>query len=385
MDLTDSQLAIVRGLEEICARFGDDYWLARDADGAFPHAFFDTVAAGGWLGILHPEAYGGSGQGILEAGLMMKTIAASGGFSAASAIHINLFGPNSIVRHGSEAQKRRWLPPLIAGTDKTCFGVTEADAGLDTTAIKTRAERVDGGYVIAGSKIWTSTAQVANRIMILARTTPREALDSRTGGLSLFYTPLDRKHIEVRRIDKMGRRAVDSNQVFIDKLFVPDEDRLGEEGAGFRYLLDSINPERILFGFEATGIGQDAVRRAARYANERVVFGRKIGENQSIQHPLAESWMELEASGLMAHRAATLYDRGASCGLEANAAKYLAAEAALKACTAAMKVHGGMGYAKEFHVERLLRETFIAVLAPVSQQMVLNYIGERALGLPRSY
>jgi acyl-CoA dehydrogenase len=385
MDLTESQRAVVQGISEICARFGDDYWLARDTDGEFPHEFHAALAAGGWLGITHAERFGGSGLGLMEAGVMMKTIAACGGFTAASAIHINVFGPSAITRHASNSQKQRWLPPLIAGTDKTCFGVTEPDAGLDTSSIRTKADRVSGGYVISGQKIWTSTAQVANRILLLARTTAREQLDNKTGGLTLFYTSLDRERIEVRRIEKMGRKAVDSNQIFIDRLFVPDADRIGEEGAGFKYLLDSLNPERILFGFEATGIGQDAIRRAARYASDREVFGRKIGANQGIQHPLAESWMELEASYLMSLRAADLYDRRQPCGLEANAAKYLAAEAALKACTAAIKAHGGMGYAKEFHVERLLRETFIAVLAPVSQQMVLNYIAERALGLPRSY
>ena len=378
--------AVIEGVSRVCQAFDDKYWLARDSDGEFPFDFHAAMAAGGWLGITMPEQYGGSGLGVTEAALMMKTVAASGGaLAAASAIHINLFGPHPIVVHGTEQQKQRWLPRLISGHDRTCFGVTEPDAGLDTTRIKTAAVRTADGYVVNGQKIWTSTAQHATHIMVLARTTPYEECEKKTRGLSLFYTPLDRSCIEVREIEKMGRKAVDSNQVFIENLAVPEHDRIGEEGAGFEYLLDSLNPERILIGMEAIGIGQDAVARAAKYACEREVFGRPIGQNQSIQHPLAESWMELEAAELMAMKAAWLYDNGQPCGPQANAAKYLAAEAAFKACTRAVKTHGGMGYAKEFHVERLLREVMIPVLAPVSPQMILNYISERVLGLPRSY
>ncbi len=386
VEITESQQAIVDGVRKVCVAFGDDYWLALDRDGHFPHAFHSALAAGGWLGITMPEAYGGSGLGVTEAALMMKTIAGSGGgFSAASAVHINLFGPHAIVVHGTNEQKHRWLPPLIAGRDKACFGVTEPDAGLDTSHIRTRADRVQNGYVINGQKIWTSTAQQADRIFLLARTAPRENGKKKHEGLTLFYTTLDRQRIEVREIEKMGRNAVDSNQLFIEDLLVPEEDRIGEEGRGFFYLLASLNAERILIGMEAVGIGQDAVRRAARYATERVVFDRPIGQNQSIQHPLAECWMELEAAFLMGLQAAWLCDNGRPCGAYANATKYLAAEAALKACTIAVKTHGGMGYAKEFHVERLMREAMIPILAPVSQQMVLNYIAERVLGLPKSY
>jgi len=385
-ELTEGQQAVVDGVAKVCAGFDDAYWLARDRDGIFPHEFHRAMADGGWLGITMPEAYGGASLGITETALMMKVVAGSGGgLTAASSIHMNLFGPHAIVVHGTPEQKSRWLPPLVRGEDKACFGVTEPNAGLDTTSITTRAERVAGGYIVNGQKIWTSTAQHASRILLLARTTPREQCAKKTRGLSLFYTGLDRTRIEVREIEKMGRKAVDSNQLFIDGLFIPEADRIGEEGLGFEYLLDSLNPERILVGMEAIGIGQDAVRRAARYASERVVFGRPIGQNQSIQHPLAESWMELEAAYLMGLRAAWLYDSGRPCGPEANATKYLGAEAALKACTNAIKVHGGMGYAKEFHVERLMREVMITVLAPVSPQMILNYIAERMLGLPKSY
>ena len=385
-DLDENQQQITEAIGRICAEFGDDYWLRCDETGVFPHEFHQSIAKGGWLGITMPEELGGAALGVTEAGLMMKTIAAAGGaMTAASSIHMNLFGPHAIVVHGTDQQKSRWLRPLIAGENKACFGVTEPDAGLDTTRIKTFAYRIDGGYRVSGQKIWTSTAQHASHILLLARTTPLGESPKKTGGLSLFYTELDRNRIEVREIPKMGRKAVDSNQLFIDDLFVPEQDRVGEEGRGFEYLLDSLNPERILVAMEAIGIGQDAIRRASQYASERIVFGRPIGQNQSIQHPLAESWMELQAAELMALKAAWLYDHAKPCGPEANAAKYLAAEAAFKACTNAVKAHGGMGYAKEFHVERLMREIMIAVLAPVSPQMILNFIAERVLGLPRSY
>ena len=382
----EAHKSIAEGVRSVTRRFGDDYWLARDRDGVFPHEFHKALADAGWLGITMPEAYGGAGLGVSEAAVMMMTIGASGGgFSAASAVHINLFGPHPIVVHGTDDQKRRFLPPLISGAQKTCFGVTEPDAGLDTSRIKTRADRTPRGYVINGQKIWTSTARHADRILLLARTTPREAVKRKTDGMTLFYAPFDRERIEVREIEKMGRKAVDSNQIFIDGLEVSTEDRIGEEGKGFTYLLDSLNPERILIAAEAIGLGHDALTRAVRYARERVVFDRPIGSNQAIQHPLAESWMELEAARLMTFDAAAAYDAGRPSGPQANAAKYLAARASCEACMRAVKTHGGMGYAKEFHVERLLRESIIAVLAPVSEQMILNFIAERVLGLPRSY
>lgn len=385
-ETSENHEQIVDGISKACSAFPDDYWLKCDDEGTFPHEFHRALADGGWLGITMPEEYGGTGLGVTEAALMLKVIATSGGaMAAASAVHINLFGPHPIVVHGTPEQKQRWLPPLIHGNERTCFGVTEPDAGLDTTRIKTFARRTDGGYRVNGQKIWTSTAQHATHIMMLARTTPREHCQKKTLGLSLFYTPIDRSCIEIRAINKMGRKAVDSNQVFIEDFFIPDTDLVGEEGKGFTYLLDSLNPERILIAMEAIGIGQDAINRATKYAGERIVFDRPIGQNQSIQHPLAESWMELEAAELMAMKAAWLYDNGRPCGAEANSAKYLAAEAAFKACTNAVKTHGGMGYAKEFHVERLMREVMIPVLAPVSPQMILNYIAERVLGLPRSY
>jgi acyl-CoA dehydrogenase len=365
--------------------FGDDYWLRKDREGGFPEEFYRAMAEGGWLGIALPEAYGGAGLGVSEAALMMMTVAGSGGaMAAASAIHMNVFGPKAIAAHGSEAQRRRWLPEIVAGRYKMCFGVTEPDAGLDTTRIATRAERAGDHYVVHGQKIWTSTAQVARKIMLLARTAPRDEAEP-TAGLSLFFADLDRATASVRRIEKMGRKAVDSNEVYFDGMRIPVEDRIGEEGRGFRYILDSLNPERVLIAAEGIGIGRDALARAARYARDRVVFQRPIGQNQSIQHPLAVSWAELEAAFLMTMKAAWLYDAGRPCGLEANAAKYLAAEAGFNACKQAVTTHGGMGYAREFHVERLMREVMIPYLAPVSQQMALNFLAERALDLPKSY
>jgi acyl-CoA dehydrogenase len=388
MDFSPSQTqqSIGDAIDAIMADFGDDYWLAADRDARFPEEFYQAVASGGWLGIAMPEAYGGAALGIADAAFMMQKIANSGGgMAAASSIHINIFGPHPIVVYGSDAQRAEWLPPLIKGTEKCCFGVTEPDAGLDTGMIRTTATPVPGGYRVNGQKIWTSTAQVADKILLLARTSAPDPKARRTDGLTLFYTDLDRRQIEICEIAKMGRAAVDSNQIFIDDLMVPEGHRIGAEGKGFSYLLDSLNPERILIAAEALGIGQSALRRAVDYAGSRIVFGRQIGQNQSIQHPLAESWVELEAAELLIAKAAYLYDCGQPAGGLANAAKYFAAEAGFKAATQAVMTFGGMGYAKEYHVERLLRESLIPRLAPVSAQMVLNYIAERVLGLPKSY
>ena len=331
--LTDDQQAISESVDRLCARFDDEYWLAHDKSGDFPFEFHRAIADAGYLGIAMPEQYGGSGLGVTEAAVLMHRVASSpGAMSACSSIHINIFGPHPIVVFGNDEQRARWLPDLVEGKLFTCFGVTEPDAGLNTTKVRTRAERKGNGYVVNGRKVWTTTAQEASKIMLLARTTPIEECKSRTGGLSLFYTDLDREFCDVRVIDKMGRKAVDSNEIFIDGLPVPLEDRIGEEGKGFRYLLHSLNPERILVGLEAVGIGQQAIARAVRYARDRVVFDRPIGQNQSIQHPLAESWMELEAAYLMAMKGAAMYDTGQPCGAEANSAKYLGAEAGFKAC-----------------------------------------------------
>jgi acyl-CoA dehydrogenase len=384
--LGSEQELIRASILKLCARFGDDYWLKRDREGGFPREFHAAMAKDGWLGIAMPAKFGGSGLGITEAAVMMQAVAESGAaMSGASAIHMNIFGLNPVVVFGTDEQKERMLPPLIAGADKACFAVTEPDAGLNTTELKTRAEKRGDHYLVTGQKIWISTAQVANKMLLLARTTPLDKVRRRAQGLTLFYTDVDRSKVHVREIPKMGRHAVDSNELFIAGLQVPQADRIGAEGEGFRSILHGMNPERILIAAEAVGIGRVAVQRAARYARERIVFRRPIGQNQSIQHPLARCWAELEAANLMVLKAATLYDQGKECGAEANAAKYLAGEAAFRACETAVMTHGGMGYAKEFHVERYLREVLIARIAPVSPQMILSFIAERVLGLPKSY
>lgn len=385
-DLTDDQRAIREAVRQVVTGFDPDYWLERDEDGEFPHEFHAAMAAAGWLGITMPEEYGGAGLGVTEAAIMMHEVAShGGGLAAASTVHINLFGPHPIVVFGTEEQKARWVPRLVAGDDKCCFGVTEPDAGLNTTRIKTFAQKVDGGYLVNGQKVWTSTGQVASKILLLARTTRFEECARPTDGISIFYTDVDRAKIEIKRIPKMGRKAVDSNAVFIDQLFIPDEDLIGEEGKGFSYILHSLNPERVLVGIEAIAIGQDALRRAAKYAGERIVFDRPIGMNQGIQHPLAENWMALEAAYTIAMKAAWLYDNGRACGAEANAAKFLGAKAGYDACLQAVLTHGGMGYAKEYHVERLLREVTITRIAPVSEQLIKSFIAEKVLDLPKSY
>jgi acyl-CoA dehydrogenase len=384
--LTPAQQEIREAVLKICARFGDEYWLAKDRDGGFPVEFHRAMAEAGWLGIAMPEAYGGAGLGITEAAVMLQAVAESGAaFSGASALHMNIFGLNPVVVFGTQEQKQRFLPPLINGAEKACFAVTEPDAGLDTTKLRTRAMRDGNRYLVHGQKIWISTAQVAERVLLLARTTPIEQVKKPTQGLSLFYAALDRRHVEAREIDKMGRKAVDSNQLFFDGLPVPVEDRIGEEGRGFEYILHGMNPERILIGAEAIGTGRAAVQRATTYAKQRVVFNRPIGQNQAIQHPLAKCWMALEAANLMAMKAAHLYDAGQPCGVEANATKYLGAEAGFEACETAVLVHGGMGYAKEFHVERLMREVMLARIAPVTRELILCHVAEKALGLPKSY
>jgi acyl-CoA dehydrogenase len=383
---TSDQLAIHDGIAKLCEQFDAQYWLERDRNGGFPEDFHRAVADAGWLGIAMPSEFGGAGLGITEAALMMQTISESGaGFSGASSVHMNIFGLNPVVVFGTAEQKRRWLPPLIRGAEKACFAVTEPNAGLNTAKIATTAQRDGDRYVLRGQKIWISTAQVATKMLILARTAPMKKNDKPTAGLSLFYTDLDRRYVEVREIEKMGRKAVDSNLLFIEELPVPTADRIGEDGKGFDYILHGLNPERILIAAEAIGLGRAALQRAVAYAKERVVFDRPIGQNQAIQHPLARCWMELEAANLMVFKAAALYDKGEACGAEANAAKYLAAETCFRACEQAMLTHGGMGYAKEYHIERYLREAMIPRLAPVSPQLILCFIAEKVLGLPKSY
>ena len=386
LNFTPEQQQIKNSVMKLCEQFGDQYWLDRDSDGKFPEDFCQAMTKEGWMGIAMPEEYGGSGLGIADAAAMVQGITESGcGNAGFAALAIGIFGLNPVVVFGTDDQKRKWLPPVIKREDIACFAVTEPNTGLDTTRLTTRAVDKGDHYLVNGEKIWTSTAQVCNKMLLIARTKDESETDKPINGLSLFYTDLDRNHCEIRAIDKMGRKCVDSNQVFIDNLEVPKEDLIGEDGKGFRYLLHGLNAERILISASMVGLGRCALKKAADYARERVVFDRPIGMNQAIQHPLAESWAELEAAHLMAFHAAALYDSGLECGLQANAGKYLAGEAAFKACTNAVMTHGGMGYAKEFHVERYLRESLIHRLAPISPQLILSFLAEKALDLPKSY
>src|SRR5919205_678073 len=385
-ELTAEQEALRQQVRQLAARFDDAYWAERDARHEFPWDFYNVFAEGGWLGIAIPEQYGGSGLGILEASLLLEEIAASGAaMNGCSALHLTIFGLNVLVKHGTEALRQEVLPSAADGSLHVCFGVTEPNAGTDTSRITTFARRDGDGYVIYGQKVWTTKAGDSQKMLLLARTTPRDQVDRPTRGMSLFLVDMDRSAMELKAIPKLGRNAVASYEVFIDNLRVPLEARIGEEGQGFRYRLDGLNPERILLAHESLGIGRAALRRAVRYANERVVFDRPIGQNQGIAFPLAEALARLDAAELMARKAAWLYDRGLPCGREANMAKWLCADAGFQAADAAMQTHGGMGYAKEFHVERYFREARLMRLAPISQEMVLNYIAEHVLGLPRSY
>jgi len=384
--LTQDQQNIREAVLKHCSPFTDDYWLARDRDGVYPHEFHKSMAEAGWLGIAMPESVGGAGLGITEAAIMMQAVAESGGgMTAASSIHGPVFSLEPIARFGTPEQQQRMIPPILKGEQKMCFAVTEPNVGLDTTKLRTRAERCDGGYRVNGEKIWITNAHVADKMMLLARTTPLDQVKRKTDGLSLFFTDLDRSRIEHRLIPKMGRHAVGSNMLFINDLTIPEEDRIGADGDGFRIILHGLNPERILLGAEAIGLGRVAIQRAARYARERVVFDRPIGMNQGIQHPLAKCWAQVEAANLMVMKAANLFDKGQECGVEANAGKYLAAEAGFEACHTAMLTLGGMGYAQEYHVERYLREVLIPRTAPVSPHMILNFLAERVLELPKSY
>ncbi|KAM3424571.1 hypothetical protein BST61_g6567 [Cercospora zeina] len=388
VDWTESQQMVRDSIAKIASRYDDEYWKDLDTKHKFSLDLHSDLAGAGWLGICMPEEYGGSALGISEASVMMQTLSESGGgMAAASSVHMNIFGLEPVVKFATEEQKQRWLVPLVAGKERACFGVTEPNTGLDTLKLQSLAKKSSDGksYSLSGSKIWTSTAQTAQKILILVRTTPLAEVTKPTRGLSLFYTDLDRSVVQVQEIEKLGRAAVDSNTLFFDGWNVPATDLIGAEGDGFRQIMHGMNAERILLAAEALGLGFVSLRKAARYAQERVVFGRPIGKNQGIQHPLADSWMKLEAARLMTYQAARMYDQGHSTGEYANACKYLAADAAFEAAERAVLTHGGMGYAKEYHVERYFREAMLPRLAPVSREMILNYVGERVLGLPRSY
>ncbi len=384
--LTDDQRAIVAAVDDMMKRFPDDYWMERDQKHEFPWEFYKAFAEAGFLGVVIPEEYGGSGLGVTEGALVLARVAGSGAaLSGATAVHISLFGMTPVVKFGSPEMRRKYLPPLVKGDLHVCFGVTEPDAGTDTTRIKTFARREGDHYVINGKKVWTSKAQQSSKCLLLTRTTPLEECRKKTDGMTLFLADLDPAHVTIRPIPKMGREAVGSCEVFYDNLKVHVSDRVGEEGKGFHYLLDGLNAERIVVAAEAVAVGRRAIERATQYAKDRVVFNRPIGMNQGVQFPLADSVAKLEAADLVTMKAAWLYDNNQPCGDQANIAKYLATEAAFEACDRAVQTHGGFGYAAEYHVERYFRETRVWKIAPISQNFVLAYIAEKMLGLPRSY
>ena len=384
--LTEEQQMIRTQVRQIAGQFDLNYWLERDKSKQYPHDFFQAFADAGWLGIAIPEEYGGTGLGILDACLLLEAICASGaGTSGASPIHFSIFPPMPIIKYGSEEQKREYLPKIATGEMKLGFSVTEPDAGTDTSRISTRAERKGGDYVMTGKKVWSTNLQNADRTLILVRTTPYDQVERKTLGMSLFLLDLKSEGITIREIEKLGRHCVDSNELFLDDVRVPASDLVGEEGQGFYHLIAGLNPERLLIAAEAVGIGRASLNLAVKYAKERVVFGRPIGMNQGIQFPLADAYTQLEVAELMVHKGAWLFDQGMSCGEEANIAKIRAAHAGFEACDAALQTHGGMGYAKEYHVERLWREIRLYKIAPISQEMALNFVGEHVLGLPKSY
>lgn len=384
--LTEDQLTIRDAVAELAAKFDDQYWQEKDEKHEFPTEFYNAFAQGGWLGITTPEEYGGHGYGITEASILLEQVAASGaGMNGASSMHLSIFGMHPVIVHGSEELKQRTLPRIVSGDLHVCFGVTEPGAGLDTTKITTFARRDGDRYIVNGRKVWISKAVESEKILLLTRTQKFEDSPRKTDGMTLFLTDLDRDKVDIRPIKKMGRNAVTSNELFIDNLEIPVEDRVGEEGKGFTYILDGLNPERMLVAAEALGIGRAALRAGVRYGNDREVFGRQIGKNQGIQFPLADSLARLDAAELMLRKATWLYDNGKPCGREANTAKYLCADAGFEAADRALQTHGGMGYSEEYNVSRYFREARLTRIAPISQEMVLNFLGSHVLGLPRSY
>ncbi|MCV7431329.1 acyl-CoA dehydrogenase family protein [Mycolicibacterium bacteremicum] len=389
-ELTEDQQLIRKSVAELSARFDDHYWMEKDQAHEFPTEFYEAIAAGGWLGMTIPEEYGGHGLGITEATILAEEVARSGGgMNAASSIHMSIFGMQPVVVFGSDEMKAETLPRIANGDLHVCFGVTEPGAGLDTSRITTFAKRSGndstGDYIVNGRKVWISKALESEKILLLTRTTPRDEAAKPTDGLTLFLTDIDRDHVDIRPIKKMGRNAVSSNEVFIDDLRIPAAHRIGEEGKGFSYILHGLNPERMLIAAEALGIGRVALDRAVKYANDRVVFDRPIGMNQGIQFPLADSLARLDAAELILRKATWLYDNGKSCGREANMAKYLCADAGFDAADRALQTHGGMGYSEEYNISRFFRESRLMKIAPVSQEMILNFLGANVLGLPKSY
>jgi len=388
VDFNESQeQGLIReSIRKLCSAYPDAYWEECDREGRYPDAFFKEMADAGWIGIAMPEEFGGAGKGIQEAAILLEEVAASGAaMNGATPLHLSIFGMHPVVVHGSQAMREKYLPAVARGELQVAFGVTEPNAGSDTTAIETVARKHGDHYLVKGRKVWTTKAIESERVLLLVRTTPRDQVKRKTDGMTLLLAELQKPEVSISPIAKLGRNAVRTCEVVYDDLKVSVDDRVGEEGEGFRYLLDGLNAERVLIAAESVGIGRAALRRAVQYANERVVFDRPIGKNQGIAFPLAEARMRLDAAELMVRKAAWLIDNGERCGAEANMAKWLAAEAGFFAADAALQTHGGFGYAREYHVERYWREARLMKLAPISQEMVLNFVSEHVLGLPRSY
>lgn len=382
----ETEQAIRDSVRAICSHFPDEYWMNHDEDHEFPWEFHKAMSAGGWLAITTPEQYGGGGAGVQEAAVMMEEVAGNGGaLNAATTVQVTLFGLEPVLKFGTDEQRARFLPRAATGDLQMCFGITEPDAGTDTTSITTFAKKVDGGYLVNGRKVFISRALEAERMLLITRTAPRDQGAKPSDGMTLFMAKMDREHIDITPIPKLGRNAIATNSLFIDDLFIADEDRIGEEGKGFKYLLSGLNAERIIVAAGCLGIGRAALRRAIEYTKTRIVFGRPIGQNQGVQFPLADSWAKLDAAEAVMRKAAWLYDNGLPCGKEANEAKYLASEWGFEACDRALQVHGGYGYTKEYHVERYWRDIRIQRIAPIANELVLAFIGEKVLGMPRSY
>lgn len=382
-----AEITAIRGaIRDLCNDFDDEYWRRHDRSHEFPWRFYEAMARAGWVGVAIPQEFGGGGGGISEASVVMEEVAASGAaMNGASAVHLSIFGMNPVVKYGSEAMKQKYLPAVATGDLHLAFGVTEPDAGTDTPSITTRAVRDGDRYIVHGRKVWTTKAHIAQKVLLLTRTTPLSEVGKRTDGMTLLLADLQVPEVDISLIDKIGRNAVGSCETRFDGLPVDVADRVGEEGRGFSYILDGLNPERILIAAEAVGIGKVALRRATRYANERTVFGRPIGKNQGVAYPLAEAHIKLAAAELTVREAAWRYDHGLPCGEHANNAKYLASEAAFNAADCAMQTFGGYAYADEYDIGRYWVEARLMKSAPVPQQMVLNYVSEHVLGLPRSY
>jgi alkylation response protein AidB-like acyl-CoA dehydrogenase len=380
------ELAEIRSaVRELCADFPGEYWRALEPD-RYPEEFVGALTEAGWLAALVPEQYGGAGLGLTAASAILEEINASGCNSGAC--HAQMYTMGTVLRHGSDVQKEHYLPRIASGELRLqAFGVTEPSVGSDTTSLQTTATRVDGGWSISGQKLWTSRAEHSDLMLLLARTTPADRVERRTEGLSTFLVDMKRAvrdgTMTIRPIRTLMNHA--TTEIFLDRVLVPDEDLVGEEGRGFRYILDGMNAERVLIAAECIGDGRWFVEKATTYAGERVVFGRPIGANQGVQFPIARAHAEIEAADLMRYKAAWLYEQGLPCGPEANMAKLLAADASWAAANACLDTHGGFGFAEEYDVERKFRETRLYQVAPISTNLILAYVGQHVLGMPRSY